>query len=647
MMLTVLLLASLTVTSTMAARIANARRPLDQGVPSWAKASTFVRDAPLEHPIHLSIHMQWRHRLHLENFAQSVSDPKSSIFGNFLEPPVFFKKYSPLEADVEQMEEWLTASGFTILEKAKSRKFLVVEGTVGQAAKAFNTRFGLYKVNEHTLRAPKITPSAPASFGRIMVLGLDQRDATYKPMVRVRPWTRPGNLTDEEQLATSNAKTRSPTLCHWVPSTSSGGYATPPYCGYDQSQIRAIYGAPSTATGKGVTVAIIDAYASPFMQNDLILWSKERGIKAGQITQLYPSYAYTLAEVLLNPSPGYVPSWQVEESLDIETVHSIAPGAKIIYMGAASAKFTDLNSALAYVVDNKLATLVSNSYGVGLFTPAEFDAADQRDAHQATTDILMEAATLGVGVYASSGDDGDRSLIVDYFGNKVSVTDYPASDTWITAVGGTTLGISSTKTRLFETYWANWNTTSEAGILGNFLGGGGGGISSVYPLPAYQKSNKQVSTFFAKYGGGKSGRVVPDISAFADPITGYSIGLSSIASTTVGPYDYIYGPLFKPGYQFGGTSLACPTIVALIACAQEIRKSKKPFGFINKILYSLPATAYFDVTAPTSPLYVDDYYEGTILFAKTQAGIKQAAGFDSATGLGVPTANFFKQLAVL
>eukprot|EP00271_Cylindrocystis_brebissonii_P020735 TRINITY_DN6_c0_g1_i1.p1 TRINITY_DN6_c0_g1~~TRINITY_DN6_c0_g1_i1.p1 ORF type:complete len:648 (-),score=77.86 TRINITY_DN6_c0_g1_i1:504-2447(-) len=647
MMLTVLLLASLTVTSTMAARIANARRPLDQGVPSWAKASTFVRDAPLEHPIHLSIHMQWRHRLHLENFAQSVSDPKSSIFGNFLEPPVFFKKYSPLEADVEQMEEWLTASGFTILEKAKSRKFLVVEGTVGQAAKAFNTRFGLYQVNEHILRAPKITPSAPASFGRIIVLGLDQRHAAYKPKIRFRPRTRPVDLTEEEQLATSNAKTQTPTLCYWVPPTKSGGYATPPDCGYDQSQIRAIYGTPSTATGKGVTVAVIDAYASPFMQNDLILWSKERNIKAGLITQLYPNYTYTEAEVLLNPSPGYVPYWQGEESLDIEAVHGIAPGASIIYLGAASSSSTDLNSALAYVVDNKLATLVSNSYGSGLYTVAEEDAASQRDDNQGTTDILMQAAALGVGVYASSGDDGDRSTLEDYYGKKVSVTEYPASDTWITAVGGTTLGISSTKTRLFETYWGNWNTTKKAGKFGNFLEGGGGGVSVVYPLPAYQKSNKQVVAFFSKYARGKSGRVVPDISAFADPFTGFSVGYSAIGLGNVSFYDDIEGPVFQAGIQVGGTSLACPAIVALIACAEEIRKSKKPFGFINKILYSLPTTAYFDVTAPASPIYVDDYYEGAVLFGKTQGGIKQAVGYDSATGLGTPTANFFKQLAAL
>eukprot|EP00271_Cylindrocystis_brebissonii_P004983 TRINITY_DN16940_c0_g1_i1.p1 TRINITY_DN16940_c0_g1~~TRINITY_DN16940_c0_g1_i1.p1 ORF type:complete len:689 (+),score=63.27 TRINITY_DN16940_c0_g1_i1:489-2555(+) len=642
----------------------NYRVRLDQAKPSWAKASALVRDAPLAHPIHVSIHLEWRNSRQLESFALAVSDPSSATFGKFLEPEEFFDKYSPLDADLQNAEDWLTSHGFALVTKARSKKFLIAEGTVGDAAKAFNTRFGLYKVNGRLLRAPKSTPSMPAFLGSAVVLGLNERSARLKPRAIRRPTRQ--NLTENEMGASSTAnpsgrmqsaaispKATKATLCYWEAAASRGGISTKPSCGYDPSQIRAVYGAPATAIGTGVTIAVIDAYASPFMQKDLILWSNQRGIKPSLLTQVFPPYNYS--NVALNAAPEYSPGWQTEEALDIEVIHGIAPGAKIVYLGSATPVLTDILAALSYAVDNKLASLISNSYGWILDPVSVTPAKKQQADNKAFSDVFVQAAVLGIGIYYASGDNGDESTSTDMYGDLITkglpVTDYPPADPWVTAVGGTSLGINSKNQRVFESYWGSWVSASVVRPFGSYLYGGGGGISQVYSLPKYQSSNAQVRSFLATYGNGTMGRVVPDISANADPATGFATGYSTIQRMALTYEDYttdlFSGPVFNPLDVIGGTSLSCPMMVAFIACAQQMRKHRKPYGFINPILYKLPSTAFFDILPNSSPIYLEDEDEGfqeRVLLGKAQRSMPLARGFDAATGLGVPTSTFFAKL---
>src|SRR5256712_12344779 len=126
----------------------------------------------------------------------------------------------------------------------------------------------------------------------------------------------------------------------------------------------------------------------------------------------------------------------------------MAPTAKIVYVGAPN-NFQDLDAALNYVVDRHVASIVTNSYGFrteilpqGYIKPYE--------------SIILQGVVTGIGIYFSSGDNNDESLVVGY-----TTTDWPASRPYVTAVGGTSLSVGACNKYLFETGWGT--TTSPLG----------------------------------------------------------------------------------------------------------------------------------------------------------------------------------------
>jgi subtilase family serine protease len=117
----------------------------------------------------------------------------------------------------------------------------------------------------------------------------------------------------------------------------------------------------------------------------------------------------------------------------------MAPAAKIVYVGAPNNR-QDLDAAMNHVVDQGLAQIVTNSYGFGtteLLPPGYVKPME---------DTLIQAAIEGIGVYFSSGDNGDESSSFGF-----ATTDWPASSPWVTAVGGTSLGIAD-RVRTFDDY---------------------------------------------------------------------------------------------------------------------------------------------------------------------------------------------------
>jgi subtilase family serine protease len=270
-----------------------------------------------------------------------------------------------------------------------------------------------------------------------------------------------------------------------------------------------------------------------------------------------------------------------------------------------------------HVVDERLAQIVTNSYGFttellhpGFVKPFE--------------DTLIQAAIEGIGVYFSSGDNGDESLLYGF-----ATTDYPASSPWVTAVGGTSLGISSTNTRTIETGWGTSNYNSDPTTLVStrttWLYGAGGGVSRVFAEPSYQK-----------YAGlNLSGRGVPDVAALADPQTGLLVG-----QTQTFPDGTYYDE-----YRIGGTSLASPIFAGLMALADQA--AGRAHGFANPLFYANPS-AFYDVvsvkTAVARKNYVNgvDATNGTVDRLRTFDDYSGSptqhtdTGWDNVTGLGAP-----------
>jgi subtilase family serine protease len=315
--------------------------------------------------------------------------------------------------------------------------------------------------------------------------------------------------------------------------------------------------------------------------------------------------------------------WNGEQTLDVEALHGMAPGANIHYIGARNCD-AGIDEALNYVVQNHVADIVSNSYGNrGEQVPADEVALEHS--------IFVQAATEGIGMYFSSGDSGDEVV-----NGLTPQPDYPASDSMVTAVGGTSLLLNKNDHRVAEVGWetsldfVDYSGTKAmytSPLPGEFVFGAGGGTSTLFKQPYYQKGT--VPNALAKANGSTAMRVAPDIAAVGDPYTGFYIG-----QTVDGTFGLS---------AIGGTSLSCPLIAGIQAVASQDRRFA--IGFANPLLYSLGNKAFADVV-PHAPLHyasVSGGYLGTFDTGDTQA---TRYGYDNITGRGTPNGvNFVRSEA--
>ena len=203
--------------------------------------------------------------------------------------------------------------------------------------------------------------------------------------------------------------------------------------GLSPVQVRHAYGIDQIAgSGAGQVIAIVDAYGSSTIQNDLNIFSDRYGLPRTTVQILYPQGK------LRRSNSG----WALETSLDVEWAHAMAPGATILLVVAKSASFSDLLGAVDAAV-NAGAKQVSMSWG-----GAEFSSEASYDYH-----FNRAGATFT----ASSGDSG-------------AGVEWPAASPYVVSVGGTSLYVDGSGNVLSETAWS----------------GSGGGISAYEPRPAYQ-----------------------------------------------------------------------------------------------------------------------------------------------------------------
>jgi subtilase family serine protease len=254
--------------------------------------------------------------------------------------------------------------------------------------------------------------------------------------------------------------------------------------------------------------------------------------------------------------------------------------------------------------------------------------------------LHLQAAGEGIGMYYSSGDYGDEAMSLG-----IAAPDFPASSPFATSVGGTSLGINRAGDIALETGWGtNLDQISTYGkpqyadpLPGYFVFGAGGGTSGLFAQPAYQRGT--VPTTLAR---GK--RVSPDISALADPFTGFSIGIRPIIDDST---------LQTGGFEnltFGGTSLAAPLIAAQMAIVQQVANQK--IGFANPALYAAnkKVPGLFRDVLPHSPrqalVYSSPDFGGLYLVSlDTDTSLRTRTGYDEVTGLGRATFSLLSTLA--
>jgi subtilase family serine protease len=652
-----------TLASATAAQAANPRSAIAHTHPSWAVAAHRVGSETTTGTVSAQVYLAPQDQAGLAAYATGVSTPGSALYRHYLTPAQVAAQFAPAAAEVAAVQSWLTSAGLTVTtvnDKSPAGAYIGVRGSVAAASTAFGVTFGMYKGPAgQTDRAPAQAASAPAAIASsvLAISGLDTAKSEIKPADTLPPpgpnyWVAPPCSTYYGQLTATTEPTAYGTHQPWT------------NCGYTPRQIRSAYGVTASgATGKGQTVAIVDAYASPTMLSDANQYAKvtgDPGYRAGQYKQYLPA-TFTETAADLCDAAG----WYGEESLDVESVHGQAPGANVRFVAAASCEDSDLIAADAQIVNQHLASIVTNSFG----EPAQYSTLNS------TWDQVFEiGAVEGIGFFFSSGDSGYEGVGEDSASSGDQV-DYPTSSPWVTSVGGTSLAIGKTSNYEWETSWGtlldplatsgtSWQYTPPGLYPDYYDGSGGGGVSTVYTQPFYQRGvvpsslseNPPTGPSTTKY------RVVPDVSALADPSTGFLVG-----ETTLQPNGTTYAFSLS---RIGGTSVASPTFAGIEADAQQAfdsaHHSTAVIGFANPLIYSLYGTrAYHDVTdhpagqpfnlAEVRNNYTDPYTKtGPLITWLRTLGIDGEGadalpairGYDDSTGVGSPN-QYIQSIAAL
>ena len=612
------------------------RTTLTNSTPDWATPNAQVGTVPDSAQHTFWVYLSMRNSRALDAAIAAATNPASAGYGKYLTPDQFRARYAPTDADVAAVRAYLKQSGFTVsADRPDNNRWVKASGTTAQVEQAFKTQLRSYQHRGKTLQAPNGDLSVARSMSsRIAgIAGLDSSDRLMKPQGDI-----PGA---DPSPAFVNAPPCSTSWAQALAVDDKGNPTVPPAygqqflpyatCGYTPNQLQGAYGTKAAIAGgldgHGQSVAIVDAFASPTIEQDADQYASLHGQGPVDFSQIKPEDRSN--DPIGGPDQCDAQGWYGEETLDVEAVHAMAPGAHVLFVGGADCLDESLIDAVNKIVDGNLAQIVSNSYGnLG-------ETGEDAGLRQAWNDTFRQAALEGIGMYFSSGDSGDE---VDNLGHAEA--DFPASHPLVTAVGGTSLGVSSSDGYLFETGWGTTKSTLTDGAWdpappGDHLYGSGGGTSLFYAEPDYQKP--VVPKQLAKAQGGKPARVVPDVSLVGDPQTGMLVGQTQT---------FPDGTVKYSEYRIGGTSLASPLMAGVMALADQ--QAGRHHGFANPALYAQYGTpAYRDTVAPDQPIAVVrndfvnsvDATDGIVTslrtFDQTQS-LHTTPGYDDVTGVGSP-----------
>ena len=590
----------------------------------------------------------------------------SSQYHHWLAKGAFASRYAPTSAQRAAVASYLRSAGLKV--GTNSSPFLVrATGSSRQIQSAFKTTLSTYRgsggVKYFSNSAAVRMPATIA--GHVLgVIGLSNTVRLHPAIARPGP-VRPLGATTHSSSGNSSCETgyvTSQELFTFVNSDGADGfpygYGAGPGCsGLTPSQTNSIYGAPSagaSAEGQGVTAAVFEL--SAYQKSDIDTWAREFygsrykpplvnvNVDGGPVNPVCPS-----GDTCPPQYNGY--SSDIEVDADIQMSLTIAPDLSHLIVYNAPNDYTGQTELDEYstIANQDAASTISSSWG-----ECENDAGAAYA--QAENVIFEQLAMQGQSLFNSAGDSGAFGCIRSDGTTIVNAND-PADQPWVTSVGGTSLESDNPGTnpqpsypaKGTETVWNVDNLCSASAAApandnqGGFFwcaetGAGGGAPSEFWGQPFYQsgpgvnspaETHANGSTQCILARAGTPCRQGPDISANADPYTGYAEYCTGNAST---PYSYcatLSGSESVPGwFQIGGTSLSSPLLAAIFADRDGYQGQRT--GNANPLLYSLfnsdPRQYFNDITGI-----------GPLQRAATNNGLfRSTPGYDMATGIGSP-----------
>ena len=563
----------------------------------------------------------------LQALIAAQQNPSSPQYHQWLTPETFAARFGVASSDIAAVQSWLQSQGFTVNGVARSRDRITFSGAAGQVATAFGTELHQFRVGTKTHFAPASEISLPASLAPLVV--------TVQHLSDFRP--RPAAVFASAHPAYTSSET--------------GANHLDPLDVATMYDVNAVYN--SGYNGAGQTIAV--AGQSAIETADIQHFQSTLGLPAN------------LPNLVLVPGTGAsminpdVPGDEGESDIDTEYTSGTARGASIDFVYTGDNLQYGVFDAVAYAVTNKLAEIITVSYG-----DCELDIP--------STDITSynntaeEGVAQGQTLFTSAGDYGSTTCAQDT-DSGLSVAeqeslsvDFPASSPYYTGVGGLQMaagtfstGSSTATTAGNTTYWAvapNSTTDNYSSLLSYVpevvwnegspptaadaggIAAGGGGTSTVFMRPSWQAGVPGIPA--GTY------RLVPDVSLQASTDSPGYLFCSSDESTWLpgqtsscssGLRDSATGDLTFAG----GTSFSGPIFAGFTAILNQAKQYSTGQGNINPTLYSLAsnastyASAFHDITSGTNACTVAG---SSYCSAAGESGYAAAPGYDEASGLG-------------
>jgi pro-kumamolisin-like protein/Big-like domain-containing protein/outer membrane protein with beta-barrel domain len=509
-----------------------------------------------------------------DRYFNDVYDPHSKNFRHFLTQAQITKKFGPSQQGYSQVLAYLRTQGFSLIQGSKNRMTLTVRGSRASTEQAFALHIGNYKIGDNSFYANDSDPALPQKLAS-RVLAINGLSTLSKPkhvLNQINTYCgkytvgAAANKTCKQNgaaalnlilvldclskylfeafggvpgKAVSNVLTA---ICSGAALAKAAGpfvhtAAAHASTGSAKRTLGTGRSRPEVADGTGQTIGLVefDGFNTSDVSDYLTLIGA-------------PAAISNLSAVPVNGGVASPGSGEGEVLLDIDTVMSLAPNAKVVvYDAPFSGQATSYTQVLNAMINGGV-TVISNSWASCENQVSQAEA-------QSIDAVLQAAAAAGIAVFNGTGDTG--STCIDGSPNTVAV---PADSPNATAVGGSSLLLGPGGTYGSEQWWDGSSDVPPTGQ-------GGFGVSKFFVRPSYQAAVN-----------GASMRSVPDVVTEADPAVGVLICQADNGGCPNGSY-------------YGGTSLAAPEWAALAALINQAQG--KSLGSFNQLLYPLAGTDAF------------------------------------------------------
>jgi hypothetical protein len=600
---------ALAVASLFTAHAAPDAMAIPHSVPGAVTGARQTGSVPVSQRMTLTLALRSRNRAGLERFVRDVSTPQSGAFHQFITPAQFALAFGADPAELRAVERFAQQNGLRVAQVRSGGLFVTLTGSASQVARAFHVKLSQFRSSSgQAFFANTGNYSLPNAIapGVASVTGLDNAPTLHNHVAGTRALKKTGPHANS------------------CPATQGTLGLTP-------TQLATAYQFPSDENGSGRSLALVefDGYSA----SDISVYTGcfATGVNVGNAVHT------RLVDLSSALAPG---SGAIEDELDIEIALGMAPGLSRVDVYEAPNTNQGLIDMMAAIANDDSDGSISDSWG-SCESDAGFSVA------QAEEMSFLQMAAQGQDVFVAAGDNGAYDCLNDlgsspYFHGQTVATDDPASDPYVVAVGGTNLSQNaSTSAYIGESVWNNATGSSPQ------LAGGGGGISTFWAAPTWQSSSK-ASQSNSNISNPASARLVPDVTADADPQTGYA-EYCTVGSTCA---------QISGWFDVGGTSASSPLWAALSALAEQ--KVGARIGLITPALYALygadtgashavatgialGGTTYYDYASQVNgatasgAIVFHDVATGDNTFPSSQGfqpGFSAGTGYDAASGLG-------------